>query len=69
MNKSIRNKMTTEEKLFCIRETISTEFLTEQWERELYLSSLALAIIWGNKQTQKNKEYFSKNHLIDRYNV
>ena len=52
--------MTTEEKLFCIRETISTEFLTEQWERELYLSSLALAIIWGNKQTQKNKEYFSK---------
>lgn len=52
-----------------IKQTRDVSFLTEEWERVAYLSALYLATQWGKKRTQENKEYFSKNHLIDKYNV
>lgn len=45
------------------------DFLTETWERQWYTQALYQAELWGIKKTRESKEYFSKNHLIDKYNV
>lgn len=47
----------------------SVDFLTERWEIEWYALALMRADKWGKKIDEQNKEYFSKNHLIDKYNI
>lgn len=53
----------------CLIEASNVEFLEHKWERDLYASSLYLAKLWGMKKTQENKDYFKRNHFIDKYNV
>jgi hypothetical protein len=53
----------------CIIQTMQVSFLKEKWEFEAYASALYRATKWGKKIDKQNKEYFSKNHLIDKYNV
>ena len=60
--------VTDENKEF-IMQAMKVDFLTEQWEREWFAKALMKADDWGKKLDKKNKEYFSKNHLIDKYNV
>lgn len=48
---------------------LRVDFLTEPWERELYTKALMSAVAWGKKVDEQNREYFNKNHLIDKYNV
>ena len=50
-------------------QALRVDFLKERWEREWYANVLMEAAAWGKVQDKKNKEYFSKNHLIDKYNV
>lgn len=38
-------------------------------EKQYYAAVLIKAMQWGRKKDKENKEYFSKNHLIDKYNV
>ena len=52
-----------------IKETRKVEFLNEKWEKEAYLMALMRATAWGRKIDQENKEYKTKHHLIDKYNV
>lgn len=47
----------------------SVDFLTERWEIEWYALALMRAAEWGKKIDRDNREYFSKNHLIDKYNL
>lgn len=47
----------------------SVDFLTKKWEREWYALALMRAAEWGKKIDRDNREYFSKNHLIDKYNL
>lgn len=60
-----------DEELFnqCQNEASKVEFLTESWEYEWYAKALYDAKLWGTKKSLENKMYFSKNHLIDKYNV
>ena len=51
------------------KETLSVEFLTEPWEKNLYATCLYEASLWGIKREKENKDYFKKNHLIDKYNL
>lgn len=44
------------------------DFLNSR-EKLYYTSVLFEAMQWGRKKDRENKEYFSKNHLIDKYNV
>lgn len=44
------------------------DFLTIK-ERNHYAAVLIDAMQWGRKKDKENKEYFSKSHLIDKYNV
>ena len=53
----------------CIRQTMQVDFLTERWEFEQYAIALISAVTWGKKVDRQNKDYFSKNNLIDKYNV
>lgn len=48
---------------------MSVDFLEEQWEIDWYANALSDASAWGKKVDRENKEYFSKNHLIDKYNI
>ena len=50
-------------------QALRVDFLTERWEREWYALALMSAAAWGKKVDKENKEYFKKNHLIDKYNV
>lgn len=45
------------------------DFLEQLWEIHWYAMALMKAAAWGKKVDKENKEYFSKNHLIDKYNV
>lgn len=51
------------------REAQKVEFLTNLQEKAHYAQVLYEAALWGKKKDKENKEYFSKNHLIDKYNV
>lgn len=51
------------------REAQKVEFLTTLQEKAHYAQVLYEAALWGKKKDMENKEYFSKNHLIDKYNV
>ena len=44
------------------------DFLTFK-EKQHYAAVLIDAMQWGRKKDRGNKEYFSKNHLIDKYNI
>lgn len=44
------------------------EFLNKR-EKAHYADVLIEAMQWGRKKDKENKEYFKKNHLIDKYNV
>ena len=59
----------TEENEKFILEAIRTPFLTEQWEKEMFVGALVSAAAWGKKVDEQNKKYFSRNHLIDKYNT
>lgn len=50
-------------------QAMKVDFLTEQWERDWYTLALMRAAAWGRKVDRENRIYFSKNHLIDKYNV
>jgi len=50
-------------------QALKVDFLTKQWEREWYTLALMRAAAWGRKVDKENRIYFSKNHLIDKYNV
>lgn len=50
-------------------QAMRVDFLTEKWEREWYANALMEADAWGRKVDKENREYFSKSHLIDKYNV
>jgi hypothetical protein len=58
-----------EENKNCFLQALRVDFLTEPWEKELYTKALMSASVWGKKIEKENKEYFSKNHLIDKYNI
>lgn len=45
------------------------DFLATPEEIIRYTEALFSACMWGIKKTKENKDYFSKNHLIDKYNV
>lgn len=51
------------------REAKKVDFLTTYQEQYHYARVLLEAAEWGRKKDKENKEYFSKNHLIDKYNV
>lgn len=53
----------------CCLMAMRVGFLTERWEKEMYAGALASATAWGRKIDKQNKEYFDKNHLVDKYNV
>ena len=59
----------TEENQEFYLQALMVDFLTEPWEREWYAKALMRAFKWGKKIEKENKEYFSKSHLIDKYNV
>lgn len=50
-------------------QAMKVDFLTEQWERDWYTLALMRAAAWGRKVDRENKIYYSKNHLVDKYNV
>lgn len=52
-----------------LQEAKKVEFLKTKQEKALYADMLLKAAEWGRKKDEENKEYFSKNHLIDKYNV
>lgn len=51
-----------------LKEAQKVEFLTKEEENH-YAQVLLEAAEWGRKKDKENKDYFSKNHLIDKYNV
>lgn len=59
----------TDENKELIIQAMKVDFLTEQWEKEWYTLALMRADAWGKKIDKQHKEYFSKNHLVDKYNV
>lgn len=52
-----------------LKEAQKVEFLTTKEEKNHYAQVLLEAAEWGRKKDKENVEYFSKNHLIDKYNV
>lgn len=59
--------MTTEDLYYlCQVMAHKVDFLTTPEERIRYTEALFSAKMWGIKKTKENKEYFSKNHLIDK---
>lgn len=50
-------------------EARKVEFLETIEEKKNYARVLLEAAEWGRKKDAENKEYHSKNHLIDKYNV
>lgn len=59
----------TEENRDCFLQAVSVDFLTEYWEKEMYAKALFEAKKWGKEVDKENKEYYSKNHLIVKYNI
>ena len=53
----------------CLIDISKVDFITKYWEAEMYLGAIVSAVRWGKKISKENREYFSKNHLIDKYNV
>lgn len=51
------------------KEAQKVEFLNTLQEKAHYAQVLYEAALWGKQKDKENKEYFSKNHLIDKYNV
>lgn len=51
------------------KEAQKVEFLNTLQEKVHYAQVLYEAALWGKQKDKENKEYFSKNHLIDKYNV
>lgn len=51
------------------KEAQKVEFLTTLQEKAHYAQVLLEAAEWGKQKDKENKEYFSKNHSIDKYNV
>lgn len=47
---------------------LRVDFLTERWERELYTKVLMSADEWGKKVDRENGKYFSKSHIVNKYN-
>lgn len=60
--------VTDENKEFYLQ-AIKVDFLTERWEKEWYTLALMRAAAWGKRIDRQNKEYRSKNNLVDKYNV
>lgn len=50
-------------------QAMKVDFLTEDWEIEWYATALMQAAAWGTKIDKLNQEYFSSNHVVDKYNV
>lgn len=61
-------EVTDENKEFYIQ-ALRVDFINERWEREWYTIALMRAAEWGKKIDKQNEEYFSKTHLVDKYNV
>lgn len=59
----------TDENQYFYLQAMKVDFLDKAWEREWYTLALMRAAAWGKKVDKENKEYFKKNHLIDKYNV
>ena len=51
------------------KEAQKVDILTTLTEKAHYAQVLYEAALWRKKKDKENKEYFSKNHLIDKYNV
>ena len=51
------------------KEAQKVEFLNTLQEKAHYAQVLYEAALWGKQKDKENKEYFSKNHLVDKYNV
>lgn len=56
-----------EENKQCFLQALKVDFLTEDWEREMYTNALVSAVAWGKKIDKENIEYRKRNRLIDRY--
>lgn len=48
---------------------MKVDFLDKAWEREWYTKALMRAVKWGKKMDKENRDYYRRNHLIDKYNV
>ena len=59
----------TDDNQYFYLQAMKVDFLDKAWEREWYTLALMRAAAWGKKVDKENKEYFKKNHLIDKYNV
>lgn len=59
----------TEENQGFYLQALKVDFLNKAWEREWYTLALMRAAAWGKKIDKQNKEYFSRNRMIDKYNV
>ena len=59
----------TEENQEFYLKAMKVDFLTEQWEKEWYALALMNAAAWGKKIDKENRDYYRRNHLIDKYNV
>ena len=59
----------TEENRYFYLQAMKVDFLDKAWEREWYTLALMRAAAWGKKIDRQNKEYYSKNRMIDKYNV
>ena len=69
INSYNKGMVITEENQEFYLQALKVDFITERWEREWYTLALMRAAAWGKKVDKENKEYFSKNHLVDKYNV
>lgn len=68
-NINIEGMVITEENQEFYLKALKVDFLTEQWEKEWYTLALVNAAAWGKKVDKENRDYYKKNHLIDKYNV
>ena len=59
----------TDENQYFYLQAMKVDFLNKAWEREWYTLALMRAAAWGKKIDKQNKEYYSKNRIIDKYNV
>lgn len=59
----------TDDNQYFYLQAMKVDFLNKAWEREWYTLALMRAAAWGKKIDKQNKEYYSKNRIIDKYNV
>ena len=69
VNTYIKRMIITEENQYFYLQAMNVDFLDKAWEREWYTLALMRAAAWGKKIDKENKEYYSKNRMIDKYNV